>query len=100
MEIYDVLRYPHITEKASHQNTKLKQYVFRVASEATKGMIKDAVERSFNVTVVKVNVINVPSKSSRRGIRNRRLMIRRSAYKKAIVTLSAGDSIPIFEGVK
>jgi large subunit ribosomal protein L23 len=100
MEIYDVLRYPHVTEKASYQNAKLHQYVFRVAQNATKGMIKDAVEKLFDVTVLRVNVINVPAKSGRRGIRNRRLMIRRGSYKKAVVTLMPGQSIQAFEGVK
>ncbi|MEI7988081.1 MAG: 50S ribosomal protein L23 [Chloroflexota bacterium] len=100
MEIYDVLRHPHVTEKASHQNIKLHQYVFRVAQDATKGMIKDAIEKLFEVTVVRVNVANMPAKSSRRGIRNRRLMIRRGSYKKAIVTLMPGQTIQAFEGVK
>ena len=100
MNIYEVLRYPHVTEKASHQNTKLSQYVFRVNSKATKTMIKDAIEKVFNVKVVRVNVINVPPKSGRRGIRNRRLIIRRPGYKKAIVLLSPGDTIEAFEGVK
>jgi large subunit ribosomal protein L23 len=100
MEVYDVLRFPHITEKANYQNGKLRQYVFRVAPKATKIMIKDAVEKMFNVEVVQVNTINVPAKSARRGIRNRRLMIRRPGYKKAIVTLLPGQTIQAFEGVK
>jgi large subunit ribosomal protein L23 len=100
MELYEILRYPHVTEKSSHQNTKLKQYVFRVASDVTKGMIKDAVEKIFEVSVVRVNVINVPQKSTRRGTKNRRLTIRRPKYKKAVVTLVPGDSIRVFEGVK
>ncbi len=100
MEMYDILRFPHVTEKANYQNAKLKQYVFRVAPKATKGMIKDAVEKMFNVDVLQVNVVNVPAKSSRRGIRNRRLVVRRPGYKKAIITLSPGQTIQAFEGVK
>jgi large subunit ribosomal protein L23 len=100
MNIYEVLRLPHITEKANYQNTKLKQYVFRVDERATKTMVKDAIEKIFNVNVVRVNVINVPAKSTRRGVRNRRLMIRRPGYKKAIVLLAPGNTIEIFEGVK
>ena len=46
-----------------------------------------------------MNVINVPAKSTRL-VRSRRLMIRRSGYKKAIVTLAPGDTIDVFEGVK
>jgi large subunit ribosomal protein L23 len=49
--------------------------------------------------VVRVNMINVSPKRTRRW-KSRRLMIRRSGYKKAIVTLAIGDTIDIFEGVK
>jgi large subunit ribosomal protein L23 len=97
--IYDVLRRPILTEKSSHQFSKLHQYVFEVASDANKGTIKDAVETLFDVTVLRVNVINVPAKRSRRA-RSRRLMVRRSGYKKAIVTLAPGDTIEAFEGVR
>jgi len=96
---YDILRRPIITEKSSFQSGKLNQYAFEVAKDASKQQIKDAVEKVFNVTVVKVNVINVPGKRTRRA-RSRRLKMRRSGYKKAIVTLVAGDSIDVFEGVK
>lgn len=97
--IYEVLRRPIITEKSNYQNVELHQYVFEVPRDATKNLIKDAVETLFDVDVVKVNVINVAPKRSRRW-RSRRLMIRRSGYKKAIVTLAEGDTIDVFEGVK
>jgi large subunit ribosomal protein L23 len=96
--IYDVLRRPLITEKSNFQNTKLNQVAFEVASDATKAMIKDAVETLFEVKVQRVNVTNVPAKRSRRM--NRRLRVRRSGYKKAIVTLVPGQNVDIFEGVK
>ncbi len=67
--------------------------------EATRTEVKEAVEKAFDVTVLKVNIVNVAQKMSRRG-RSRRLAIRKSAYKKAIVTLSPEDRIPIFEGVE
>lgn len=97
--IYEVLRRPILTEKSSHQFGKLHQYVFEVAPNATKNMIKDAVETLFDVRVLKVNVINVPAKRSRRA-RSRRLLVRRSSYKKAIVTLHPEDTIEVFEGVR
>lgn len=97
--IYDVLRRPILTEKSSHQYAKLHQYVFEVAQDATKNMIKDAVETLFEVTVLNVNVINAPAKRSRRT-RSRRLSVRRSGYKKAIVTLHPDDTIEAFEGVR
>jgi large subunit ribosomal protein L23 len=97
--IYDVLRRPIVTEKSNFQNSNLHQYTIEVTSDATKGMVKDAVETLFDVNVVRVNVINVSPKRTRRW-KSRRLMVRRSGYKKAIITLAAGDSIDIFEGVK
>jgi large subunit ribosomal protein L23 len=97
--IYDVLRRPILTEKSSHQYEKLHQFVFEVAPDATKSMVKDAVETLFDVTVLKVNIINAPAKRTRRA-RSRRLMVRRSGYKKAIVTLDPSDTIEVFEGVR
>jgi large subunit ribosomal protein L23 len=97
--IYDVLRRPILTEKSSHQFAKLHQYVFEVAKDANKSMVKDAIETLFDVTVLKVNIINVPAKRTRRA-RSRRLLVRRSGYKKAVVTLSPDDTIEAFEGVR
>jgi large subunit ribosomal protein L23 len=96
--MYDILRRPIITEKSSFQSGELNQYVFEVHGKATKAQIKEAVETLFDVTVLRVNVINVPAKRSRRA-RSRRVLVRRPGFKKAIVTLSAGDSIDVFEGV-
>ena len=97
--IYDILRRPLVTEKSNYQTGDLNQYVFEVSRDASKTMIKDAVETIFDVSVERVNVINVPAKRSRRW-RSRRIKVRRSAYKKAIVTLAAGDRIDVFEGVR
>ncbi len=97
--LYDVLRRPLVTEKSNYLSGKLHQYVFEVAEDATRTMVKDAVETIFKVTVLRVNVINVPAKRSRRA-RSRRLAVRNPGYKKAIVTLAAEDRLPIFEGVE
>ncbi|HNS08041.1 MAG TPA: 50S ribosomal protein L23, partial [Anaerolineaceae bacterium] len=96
---YDVLRRPIVTEKTNYMVTKLHQYVFEVADDANRTMVKDAVEKLFNVNVLRVNIINAPAKRSRRA-RSRRLLIRNAEYKKAVVTLSPEDRIPIFEGVE
>lgn len=96
---YDVLRRPLVTEKSNFQNSELHQYVFEVATDATKTLVKDAVEKLFDVTVLRVNMINVPAKQ-KKTMRNRRTVRRRGAYKKAIVTLNPGDTISVFEGVK
>ncbi len=97
--VYDILRKPIITEKSNYQAGDLNQYVFEVSMDATKQMVKDAVETVFDVDVARVNIINVPAKRSRRW-RNRRVKVRRSAYKKAIITLEPGESIDVFEGVR
>jgi large subunit ribosomal protein L23 len=97
--IYDVLRRPLVTEKSNYQVNKLHQYVFEVAAEANKTLIKDAVEKLFKVTVVRVNVLNAPAKRTRRA-RSRRMAVRNNAYKKAIVTLLPEDRLPMFEGVE
>ena len=96
--IYDVLRRPLVTEKSSYQSGKMNQYSFIVADNATRTQVKDAIETLYDVNVVRVNVINVPPKRGRR-LRSRRLLIRKAAYKKAVVTLAEGQRLEIFEGV-
>ena len=95
----DILRRPVVTEKSSHLSGKLHQYVFEVSKDATRTMVKDAVEKMFDVTVVKVNILNSPQKM-KRNPRSRRVVVRNPQYKKAIVTLSPEDRIPFFEGVE
>ncbi len=97
--VYDVLRRPIVTEKSSYQSGDLNQYAFEVHKKATKAQIKEAVEALFDVSVMRVNVLNVPPKRTRRA-RSRRLLVRRSSMKKAIVTLAPGQTIDVFEGVK
>jgi len=97
--IFDVLRRPLFTEKSNYQTGKLHQYVFEVSQDATKTLVKDAIETMYDVDVLRVNIVNLPAKRSRRW-RNRRLLVRRPGYKKAIVLLAAGDTIEAFEGVR
>jgi large subunit ribosomal protein L23 len=96
---FDILRRPVITEKSNFLMGDLHQYVFEVARESTRQMVKEAVETLFDVSVVRVNIINVPAKRSRKA-RSRKLTIRSKGFKKAIVTLNPNDRIPFFEGVE
>lgn len=96
--IYEILRRPLVTEKSNYQVGKLHQYVFEVEPRATKVQVKDAVEALFDVKVLRVNVMNAPAKRGRKA-KSRRLIIRSSGYKKAVITLAPGDNIPFFEGV-
>jgi large subunit ribosomal protein L23 len=88
-----------VTEKSSYQSGKLNQYSFIVADNATRTQVKDAIETLYDVSVVRVNVINVPAKRGRR-LRSRRLLVRKAGYKKAIITLAQGQTLQIFEGVQ
>ena len=97
--IYDVLRRPILTEKSTHQYAKMNQNVLEVDLNDNKSIIKDAVETIFNVDVIRVNTMIMPAKRSRRAL-SRRVLVRKSAYKKAVVTLAPGDTIAVFEGVR
>lgn len=94
MDIYDVIVRPLETEK-SYIQRELGHYVFMVHRKANKAQIKNAVEQIYNVRVDGVNVMNMPSKNNR--IRGRRQTVRRAQWKKAIVTLAAGERIEALE---
>ncbi len=94
MQLYEVLRRPLITEKYTALQAYGK-YAFEVAGEANKSQIKQAVEKAFKVEVTAVNVMTVPGKRRRLGMRH----LPAHPWKKAIVTLKPGDKIELFEGV-
>jgi large subunit ribosomal protein L23 len=94
MQTLDILRKPIITEKSTYMQER-GRYVFEVSPSATKLQIKEAVQEAFDVTVLKVNTMNLRGKAKRYG--PKRVMQR--SWKKAIVTLAPGDTITIFEGV-
>ena len=87
-----ILKIVRLTEKATKLSSELGQYTFEVAKSATKYTIADAVEKAFKVTVTRVNVQNYrgKNKKSRQGRPSTT-----SDYKKAIVTLKAGDKIEL-----
>ncbi len=91
---YDVILAPHITEKA----TLLSEHnavVFKVADDATKPQIKEAVEALFDVKVTGVNTIVQKGKAKRWKGKS----YKRSDVKKAIVTLAEGQSIDVTSGI-
>ena len=91
---YDVIVGPHITEKST-MASEHNAVVFKVASDATKPQIKDAVEALFDVKVTGVNTIVVKGKTKRWKGRP----YKRTDVKKAIVTLNEGDSIDVTSGI-
>jgi large subunit ribosomal protein L23 len=94
MSSYDIIRRPIITEKTTMLGDQ-SQYVFEVARTANKIDVKRAVEEVFKVNVRAVNIIHVHGKSRRMG----RSQGMTSPWKKAIVTLQAGQRIELFQGV-
>ena len=97
MDPYKVIIRPVDTEKTRYQASELGQYTFEVARRANKIEVKRAIEAIFEVSVVAVNVMNMPAKATRR--RGRRRMVRRSPWKKAVVTLAENQRLDVFEGV-
>ncbi len=94
MHVLSVLKRPIITEKSTLLQERNK-YVFEVLPRANKSQVREAVERAFEVSVTKVNMVTTPGE--RRRLRTGRWLVRKPT-KKAIVTLAAGDAIQLFEG--
>ena len=87
--LYEVIRYPHISEKTARLQAEANQYVFEVRKDATKQEIKRAVERLFNVNVEAIQVSNMKGK-----VKSFRFNIgRQSDWKKAYVRIRAGEVI-------
>ena len=94
MNIFDVLRAPKMSEKTLSLKEEANQFAFEVDQRANKIQIKESVEKSFKVSVLKVRTMNVQGKKKRLG----RYQGLKSSWKKAIVTLKGGDTIEYFEG--
>ena len=94
MHPLQVLKRPVVTEKTTMLGG-LGQYVFEVDTRANKPQIAEAVESAFDVTVLKVRTMMVRGKTKRFGTQ----LSTAPSWKKAVVTLAAGDQIQYFEGV-
>ena len=90
-----VLIRPVVSEK-SYVLAAADRYTFRVHAEAHKTQIRQAVEAMFDVHVVAVRTMPVKSKPKRRGTTRGRTR----TWKKAIVQVRSGESIPIFQGLQ
>ncbi len=95
MEATRAIISPVVSEKSYVLATNHK-YTFRVHPDAHKTAIKQAIEELFDVKVVGVRTVNVKSKPKRRGIS----VGRTREWKKAIVQIREGDTIPIFQGLE
>lgn len=90
-QAFTILLSPHVTEKTSMAGHDYRQYVFKVAKGATKPQIKSAVENLFNVAVRSVRTVSVRGKTVRFG----QTMGQHKSWKKAYVTLAAGQDIDL-----
>jgi large subunit ribosomal protein L23 len=95
VDIFQVIKEPHITEKATLQKELANQISFKVHKKANKIEIRKAVETLFKTKVIDVRTINNLGKKRRIG----RSMGKKSDWKKAIVTLAPGENVEFFEGV-
>jgi large subunit ribosomal protein L23 len=95
MDHSQVLIRPVVSEK-SYVLSAANRYTFRVHDDAHKTQIRQAVEALFEVHVVEVRTLSVKSKPKRRGSTTGRTR----TWKKAIVQIRAGESIPIFQGLQ
>jgi large subunit ribosomal protein L23 len=95
MDHSQVVIRPVVSDK-SYQLATVGKYVFRVHADAHKTQIRQAVEALFDVHVVDVRTLSVKSKPKRRGA----VRVRTRSWKKAIVQLRPGESIPIYQGLE
>ena len=89
--MYQIVRRPHITEKASDDTATRNAYTFRVPKTANKVEIRQSIEKLFEVHVESVNTLTVSGKYRRRGYTAGRT----PTWKKAMVTLREGETIDI-----
>jgi len=93
-DLREVIRKPLVTEKGTIAKELGNQLLFEVDRRATKVEIRQAVEKLFEVKVLKVHTNNCTGKNKRMG----KTLGRRSDWKKAYVTLAPGHSVEFFEG--
>lgn len=91
---FDIIVRPIITEKSTFMNEN-RTYVFEVNRKANKLKIKEAIEKTFNVKVERVNIVNVKPKPKRQGIYEGKTR----SWKKAMVKLKEGYNIQQLEGL-
>ena len=98
LEASEIVLRPVISEK-SMDHTQRGKYTFAVHEDANKFQIKAAVEELFKVRVLGVNVLTTRPKEKRRRTRRGVTEGHTAPWRKAIVTVAAGDKIEFFEGV-
>jgi large subunit ribosomal protein L23 len=95
MEVHQVIKKLLVTEKSTAARDESNKYIFEVDRKANKVEIGQAVEKLFKVKVVDVHVMHILGKQKRTG----KIMGQKSSWKKAIVTLTAGNRIEIIDSL-
>jgi len=96
IHLYDKILSPLVTEKSTNLSEQNK-IVFKVPSKANKKNIKNNIEKIFKVNVTKVNIINKQNRT--KLTRGRKVKVKVSGFKKAIITLKKGQSIDLTTGI-
>ena len=95
MNLHEIVRKPLVTEKSNIGREETNLVTFAVDPRANKHEIKDAIEKLFEVKVLRVRTMRMPRKTRRVG----KFSGRKPEWKKAIVQLAEGQTIEFFEGV-
>lgn len=95
----NILIKPIVTEKMTEQGESLNRYGFVVRKDANKEQIKKAVETLYNVSVASVNTMVYGGKTKSRYTKGGVISGRTAAFKKAVVTLTEGDSIDFYSNI-
>jgi len=91
----EILLAPVVSEK-SYNLIDQRKYAFKIHPDAHRTQVRQAVEQQFDVHVERVNILKVQAKPKRRGL----IKGTRPGWKKAIVQIREGETIPIFEGAQ
>ena len=95
LHLNEVLLAPVVSEK-SYNLIDQRKYAFKIHPDAHRTQVRQAVEQLFDVHVERVNILKVQAKPKRRGL----IKGTRPGWKKAIVQVREGETIPIFEGAQ
>lgn len=94
MKHYQIIQKPVVTEKSNTlRDAEVSTYVFKVDKKASKTEIKKSFEKIYEVSVAKIRTTVVAGKIKRRGMH----LYKKPTYKKAFITLKAGQKLPMFD---
>lgn len=99
MKLSEVLIKPIVTEKSNKLTDQRRTYAFRVDRKANKIEIKKAVENFYGISVIDVNTVVVPGKAKTKFTKAGFISGRKSAYKKAYITVAEGETIDLYSNI-